>query len=503
MIKIMKKMTKQLLVAAVALTAFTACSDSTFSEIEPSVEPVTDVLTANSFALTDANGQKVSNLSSNFGTYYLDIKTDGMWYIETPNNMEFTPTKMYGKGSMRVPVYIGNNWAQARQLSYKVNFIDENGQPIQSVTRGTGDGSTTLSQDALLSLDRFKKVVNSNVFVGYGFHRTKNEVPELCTGIQIFKMEDLNEVDSLIKHDFAPETYEEYYYHTSDSMMNKLVAVKGDFGGNFGAVKLGLSGDVNVNRVSQKGQTVVQKMLRRSMYTRELAWEKAWFNQDNYTHGYKYYKDLFISQFKAAGNDEAKKKAAAEEFFRIVGSHIITKCLLGCELNYRMTIDAKKVYKSTDVQAALDFKWQQQIKDTAALDSATKAKMVELMKDSTKLKNVFFSGNVQVTDAQFDAASSTKAKVKARGNDVQLVNILATGGSLNCDDLAKWMLGAEPEKASMVGMQVHPIYDIFKAGSDTDEGKARAFLVEYIDKYYSLDENKYGNELKIDLSDLK
>jgi UDP-N-acetylglucosamine:LPS N-acetylglucosamine transferase len=126
------------------------------------------------------------------------------------------------------------------------------------------------------------------------------------------------------------------------------------------------------------------------------------------------------------------------------------------------------------------------------------------MQDSTKLKNFFFSGGVQVTDAQFDAASSTKAKVKARGNDIQLVNILATGGSLNCTDLAQWMLGAEPEKAAMVGMQVHPIYDIFDGtNANSDEGKARAYLKQYIDKSFSLDESKYGNELTIDLSDLK
>ena len=455
----------------------------------------------NTAILTDANGQQLASVSPNVGTYYLNIKTDGLWYIDIPNNMEFTPTRMFGRGSMRVPVLIGNNWAQPRQLSYNVKFYGENGQQLTATTRA--DGDQAVSQDALLSLDRFKKVINSNVFVGYGFDATKNPVPELCTGIQIFNMEDLNETDTLVKHDFAPQTKEVYYHHTCDSMLDKVVAVDGDFGGNFGAVKLGVSADVNVNRVSHTGHTVVQKSLTRSMYSRELAWEKAWFNDANYTHGYKYYKKLFIDQFKAAGGDPIKQKAAADEFFRIVGTHVITKCLLGCELNYRMTIDSKKVYKSTDVDAALDFKWQQQIKDTAQLDSATKAKMVELMKDSTKLKNVFFSGNVQVTDAQFDAASSTKAKVKARGNDIQLVNILATGGSLNCADLAQWMLGAEPEKAAMVGMQVHPIYDIFKADAGSDEGKARAFLVDYIDKNFSLDENKYGNELKIDLSDLK
>lgn len=495
----MKKMTKQFFVAVMALAAFTACSDANLAEGESGINELNFDIPMYSSVLTDASGQAISNVSADQGTYYLNIKTDGLWYIETADNMEFTPTKMYGEGSARVPVLIGNNWAENRQLSYNVKFLSKDG----AFTRA-GDGTQTVTQDALTSIERFKKVVNSNVFVGYGYQRTKSPVAELCTGIQIFRMEAMNEIDSLVKHDFAPETKEEYFYHTSDSMMDKLVAVKGNPGGNFGSVKLGLSGDVDVNRVSHTGHTVVQKSLTRSMYSRELAWEKAWFNDANYSEGYKYYKKLFISQFKAAGEDATKKKAAADEFFRIVGTHFITKCLLGCELNYRMTVDSSKVVKSTDVKAALDFKWQQQIKDTTGVDSVTKAKILEQMKDSTKLKNFFFSGNVQVTDAQFNAASSTRAKVKARGNDVQLVNILATGGSLNCTDLAQWMLGAEPEKAAMVGMQVHPIYDIFDGSvAESDEAKAREYLVKYIDKSFSLDESKYGNELTIDLSDLK
>ena len=495
----MKKMTKQFFIAVMALAAFTACSDANLAEGESGINELNFDIPMYSSVLTDASGQAISSVSADQGTYYLNIKTDGLWYIETADNMEFTPTKMYGEGSARVPVLIGNNWAENRQLSYNVKFLSKDG----AFTRA-GDGTQTVTQDALTSIERFKKVVNSNVFVGYGYQRTKSPVAELCTGIQIFRMEAMNEIDSLVKHDFAPETKEEYFYHTSDSMMDKLVAVKGNPGGNFGSVKLGLSGDVNVNRVSHTGHTVVQKSLTRSMYSRELAWEKAWFNDANYSEGYKYYKKLFISQFKAAGEDSTKKKAAADEFFRIVGTHFITKCLLGCELNYRMTVDSSKVVKSTDVKAALDFKWQQQIKDTTGVDSVTKAKILEQMKDSTKLKNFFFSGNVQVADAQFNAASSTRAKVKARGNDVQLVNILATGGSLNCTDLAQWMLGAEPEKAAMVGMQVHPIYDIFDGSvAESDEAKAREYLVEYIDKSFSLDESKYGNELTIDLSDLK
>ena len=493
----MRKMTKKLFVAAVAALSLTACSESTTEGVSEIPALPTGENTA---VLTDGSGQKVSSLSAKSNTYYLDIKTNGAWYIEIPENNEFIPTKMYGTGSARVPVIVGNNLVGTRMLTYNVKFLDGNGQ----LTRAEGDGGQTVTQDALYSLDRFKKVVNSNVFVGYGYMPTKNAVPELCTGIQVFKMEALNNVDELVKHDFAPQTKEEYYYHTCDSMMDKLIAVKGDFGGNFNVVKLGLSADVNVRKASAYNQIVVQKSLTRSMYSRELAWDKAWLSDTCLSVGYKHYKDQFIAQFKDANGDKTKQTAAAEEFFRIVGTHVVTKCLLGCELNYRMTSETKKTKNLVDVKAALDFKWQQQIKDTAKADSATKAKIMQLMKDSTKLKSVFFKGDVQYTNDQFDAATSTKAKVKARGNDVEKVNILATGGSLNTTTLAEWMLGHEPEKASMVGMQVHPIYDIFDGKKpDSDEGKARAFLVEYIDKNYPLDQNKYGNQLEIDLSDLK
>ena len=204
----MKKMTKQLLVAAVALMAFTACSDSVLSE-SGTADRVLDNQPMNTAILTDASGQQVASVSPNVGTYYLDIKTDGIWYIECGDNMEFTPTRMFGRGSMRVPVIIGNNWAQPRQLTYNVKFFGENGQPLKVTTRA-GEGQT-LSQDALLSLDRFKKVINSNVFVGYGYNATKNPVPELCTGIQIFEMETLNGTDTLVKPDLSPQTQEESY----------------------------------------------------------------------------------------------------------------------------------------------------------------------------------------------------------------------------------------------------------------------------------------------------
>lgn len=483
----MKNWTKQLLVAVVAISALTACSDSNLSDVESGV-PAPPPQGTNSAVLTDASGNQVSCLSSKFATYYLDIKTNGAWYIESSDNMEFTPTKMLGKGNTRVPVLVGNNWAEARQLSYKVNFINE----TSSMRRAgeANEASQTVTQESATDLTKFKEIVNSNIFVGYGYNATKNSVPELCTGIEIFKMDSLNNT-ALVTSSLSPQAKEMYYYHHSDSVLDKIIAVNANPGGNFGVVKLGIGVGVNITDQTDFRETVMQKSLTRSIYGREIDFADAQMDQRNFTKGFLYYKDRFVTQFKAAGDNADKKKKASEEFFNVVGTHFIAKALLGCELNYRINVDSSKTNKATSVKAALDFKWQQQVKDTTGVDSVTKAKILELMKDSTKLKNFVFKGNVQVTDSVFNAATSTTAKVKARGGDVERVNILATGGSLLCEDLAAWLLGTEPEKAVMVGIITQPIYFLFDI-KDPDELAVYEYLKDYIDTNYKINDPSFG-----------
>ena len=483
----MKNWTKQLLVAVVAISALTACSDSNLSDVESGV-PAPPPQGTNSAVLTDASGNQVSCLSSKFATYYLDIKTNGAWYIESSDNMEFTPTKMLGKGNTRVPVLVGNNWAEARQLSYKVNFINE----TSSMRRAgeANEASQTVTQESATDLTKFKEIVNSNIFVGYGYNATKNSVPELCTGIEIFKMDSLNNT-ALVTSSLSPQAKEMYYYHHSDSVLDKIIAVNANPGGNFGVVKLGIGVGVNITDQTDFRETVMQKSLTRSIYGREIDFADAQMDQRNFTKGFMYYKNRFVTQFKAAGDNADKKKKASEEFFNIVGTHFIAKALLGCELNYRINVDSSKTNKATSVKAALDFKWQQQVKDTTGVDSVTKAKILELMKDSTKLKNFVFKGNVQVTDSVFNAATSTTAKVKARGGDVERVNILATGGSLLCEDLAAWLLGTEPEKAVMVGIITQPIYFLFDI-KDPDELAVYEYLKDYIDTNYKINDPSFG-----------
>lgn len=510
----MKKMTKQFLMTVVALAAFTACSDSLLPEPELVVDPVSGPTTENSFVLTDANGQQVSKVSSKFGTYYLNIKTDGFWYIEGSNNMEFTPTRMYGKGSARVPVLIGNNWATARELSYSVKFLNGSG-----VTRGqeSSEGSTQkVEQESATSLENFKQLVNSNIFVGYGYNPAKNPVPELCTGIEIFKMDELGEVtdnadrdttatdstDSVkivprkhyVKSSLSPQAKEVYEYADTEDDMDKLLSVKGNTGGNFNVVKFSLDADVNTTNQSRKGTITVQKTLARSVYSREISWASAMLDDSNFSDGFLYYKNRYIKKIKNATTDSVKKEATLE-FFNIVGTHFIAKALLGCQLDYRMTVDSTKTNKATSVKAALDFKWQQQVKDTAKVDSLEEEEAAKTIPDSLR-KNFVFGGKVSVTDSVYHASSTTKADVKARGGEIERVNILTTGGQLLRDDLATWLLATEPEKAAMVGINTVPIYVLFKDDEDGDEKNAHDYLQKIIDAHYSLDSSRYGNWLE-------
>lgn len=477
----MNKMAKQLFVAAVAFAAFTACSENTIAELDPKgVEEITPNVTpvTNSAVLTNKDGQQISTVSADMGTYYLDIKTDGAWYIETPRNLEFLPTKMAGLGSARVPVMIGNNWAEGRELSYKVHFLDKNGQ-----SRRAGGTEQTVTQNSNTNLEKFKTVMNSNTFVGYGYYPAKHQRPELCTGVKIFKMDGTYVVNSL-----APDSQEDYFYAHSEDVLDKVVAVNGHPGGNFGAVKMSLDLDnVNVTRKNNFEVTIMQKSLLRSVYSREIEnWEENAIDA-NFTEGFKKCKDRFITQFAAAGTDEAKKLAAAEALFHDVGTHFIIKGFLGSELNYRMAVAKSKITKATNVKAALDFKWQQQVKDTAKVDSAAQDSLKKLIPDSMR-KNFVFHGGVMVSDSSFNAASATSAQVKARGGDVERVSILSTGGTLNCADLGLWLLSTEPEKAAMVQLNVEPIYRLFNGSVPGDEKNAYDYLVKLIDtdKKYSL-----------------
>ena len=528
------------------------------------------------------------------GTYYLNIKTKGIWYIET-DNAEFVPTKIYGRGNAVVPVLIGNNWAESRVLSYSVKYLAENnltrgdGDEEEGGEGGEGDGpgagkdndedeeggegdgpgagkdndedeegegagkdkdndedeegegagkdkdkdkdedeegpgsgkdkdkdedeeggeeenNGSIVQESTTDLEGFKQIVNSNLFVGYGYNPTKNVIPELCTGIEIFQMDSLNNTNS-VKSSLSPQTKQMYYAAHSEDVLDNVLSVNGSPGGNFGTVKLDTLGvDVKKNSLETTGQTIIQKSLTRSVYGREFEFANIMtdkngnFNDANFSSGFKYYKKRYILQFTAAGNNDTKKRQAAEEFFKVVGSHFITKALLGSQLDYRMVLDSSSTKKVMDAKAALDFKWAQQVKDTTGVDSAL---LDSIKKHNANLKNFVFKAGVAYKDDHYNAATSTTALCKARGGDVERVNILTTGGTLQTGDLARWLLGTEPEKAVMVGIENLPIYFLFDDTAGGDEAEARKYLQEIVDAHYKIDGSIYEEWGKLNDNDYK
>ena len=489
----------KLFAAAVALTAFTACSDSDLAVDNSGVANPTDGQAMNTAVLTNASGQQISAVSGNAGTYYLNIKTDGIWYIETSDYYEFTPTRQYGRGNARVPMLIGNSYGD-RQLTYQVHYLNEDGTE-GGAARRAGEGQI-LTQTSNTDLEGFQKIVNSNIYVGYGFNPTSGGAnTALWTGCEIFKMDSLNNTN-LVKSSLSPETLESYIFSHSEKALDKIIGVSASPGGNFGPVRFDTLGvTVNTNNINHTGQTAMQKSLTRSIYSREINFTDATtnanstFDASNLTPGFKRYKNQFIADLATAGADEAKQRAAADEFFTVVGTHVVVKSLLGQELNYRIVVDSSLTKKSTEVKVALDFKWQQQIKDTTSVDSATKARIKameeEWKNDPTKRKSFALKTGVEVTDAEYKAACSTNAKVKARGGDVELISILSTGGSLVDTDVHKWLLATYPEKAAMVGVKVLPIYYLFDKSSNAEK-PAYDYLQNLIDTYLKVDEQMYG-----------
>jgi len=447
-------------------------------------EPNEGEISNKTVTLTDANGMEITTVPSVMGTYFLHIKTDGIWYIETDaGNMEFTPTMSYGRGNAIVPVMIGNNWGEARQLSYNVKFINDGDGMSQTNLAGSNDGQQNVVQEASTNLANIKEIANSITCVGYGYNPAKNRILKLCTGIEVFKRE-------VVKSSQSPQANECYYYSHNESVLDKIISASANPGANFRVAKLDFGADEDVNNTNDGESMFIQKSITRAAYSQELDFADKQPDSEVFTDGLKYYKKNFIEKFKNATADD-EKKAAADEFFNVVGTHFIEKTSLGCELNYRVKIDASKIKTSTSAKSVLDFKWQQSVKNTNDLDDIIKAKVEAENGDASKLKNFVFNANVQVADSIYDASTTVVAEVMARGGDVQQLVSLVIGASVRCEDLAKWMLGADPERAVMVGIRTQPIYMLFDI-EDADEKAAYDYIKAIIDKNYNIDDEKYG-----------
>ena len=474
----------------------TACSDdSLLNEPGMTDTPEVNVPVQNTVVLTDASGSPVSNLSGEYGKYYLNIQTDGDWNVTCQNAFIHLPY-ISGKGSARIPVLIGNNWVGNRDYQIDVHFA------AGSSRAGEGTGSASGTQNGTSTPNELKELISSNLFVGYAYTPGRSADPEFCTGISVFDVPALISADKVL--DSYYESTKQYYYESaSDSTLDKIISGDGKAGGTF--KKFGFEAGADVTNMDQNGKSgrSAQMSLMQTHFTREINLGNLVDNNKftNTTPGYEYFKTRFIKAVKAAGADEEAKTRSVKDFIEVVGSHFVLKASLGTELDYRIRVDSTYLNDSVGVKAVLGCKFQNVVKPAkndsiAANDStvvpptpadSTQTSRANVNPETSDTTTVKVGVEVNYSKAVREAASSTEAQVKVRGGQIGKVNILVTGGELSASTVAEWQLTIQPNNSTMVDIDIKPIYVLFDP-DNADEAAAMEALRKIIDAHYSFKE---------------
>lgn len=134
--------------------------------------------------------------------------------------------------------------------------------------------------------------------------------------------------------------------------------------------------------------------------------------------------------------------------------------------------DIRKLLTKNNDNIKLEAKWKSEKEESATPETPQEGNKT----------NIELGASVKFSAAVQRVASGLDAQVRLRGGDVSKVNILVTGGQLESSQVSEWLLSIEPERATMVDVQILPIYHLFSA--DGDEANAYSALKTYIDKYY-------------------
>lgn len=493
----MKKFLLPVATAIVSTAMLTACSDDSMLN-QPGMNdvPMATVPVQNSVVLTDANGTPVSNISGQYGKYYLNIQTEGEWSVSSQNAFVHLPYRS-GTGSAIIPVQIGTNWVGTRDYQIDVVYAD-------ATRAGESSGSANGTQSRTATPSELKELISSNIFVGYAFTPGRSGDPEFCTGISVFDVPALVTANKLL--DSYYETSKQYYFENSTSNdLDKTITGEGKAGGTF--KKFGFEAGADGGSSHQEGKKgrSAQMSLMQTHFTREINLGNMVDNNKftNTTPGYEFFKNRFVAALKAATTEDQKTQSV-KDFIEVVGTHVVTKASLGSELDYRIRVDSTYLNDSVGVKAVLGCKFQSIVKP-AKKDSLAKKDSIDIKptpKDTTTVDTtkttraattsgekggttVEVGAEVNYSNAVKQAASMTDAQVKVRGGQVGKVNILVTGGELSATTVAEWHLTIEPKNATMVDINIIPIYQLFDQ-TNADEAAAIDALRKFIDANYTL-----------------
>lgn len=433
---------------AAGLCLNTACSDDELTGAADGLQQPT-------MQLVDANGNPVNMVSGKYGKYYLNITANGKWEVKSQNDFIALP-QTSGEGNATIPVLVGCNWGEAR-----VGGISISRQDI--ATRAEADTTVTVSQTAEFTPEAVKNLLSSNKGAGYSYQPYTNYC--LGTQIQLFNMNKLDSLQkatgySLITDEIYPVVEEEVTSADSESDLSKKLSIAASVTLDFSAFSADVKGAYNSSSSSTTKKQYAVKRMKSYQYTREinfmnivaLAAENETMAKALFSPGFKMMKDNFeqkIQKLDSVNNTEEIEKAC-KTFVDEVGPCFVSKSVMGCVLDYYISMNESELSDSLGITGALDIKISQSI--TA-------------------------KGNGGYNENDYEKVKNVEAKINVRGGDVSQVSILSTGGTLSNEDLQKWQQSIAPTTAVMIDMKLVDLSILL-----TPDSKAKEYLRAYLEK---------------------
>ena len=446
----------------------TSCSDNNILTDVPTDdngEENTEVVEQTPFTIVDKQGKPVDVFSADFNEYYIQVNVPGKWRLSTDNDY-LMPLQEEGEGPTLVRLFVGNNWYQSRSGNISLQQLD-----ADATTRSTGSDVYTraTTQAETPDMSETMKMISSNKGAGYSYLPNSNYC--LGTNMQIFNMSRLDSLQQAMRYDlfvdeYYPQVEEEVTMANSQEELSDKLSVAASVNVNFSAFAVDVKGHFGSSSSNSTNKEYAVKRLKSYQYTREINYmnlialiqQKPELADEIYAPGFQMKVTEFEAAIKEATSDEQKKKLC-KDFCDEIGPCFISKAVMGCVLDYYISVDKTLLGDTMTAGGALDFKYKSAVQ-------------------------VDVHGEGNYTEAQKKLLQNTEAKVTVKGGDVSQVCILATGGTLSNDEVKTWQLTVEPKTAVLIDMKLVPIYVLI------DDTAAHDALKNYIDTTGSLDDEE-------------
>lgn len=444
----------------------TSCSDNnvlTNVPTDDNEEENTEVVEQTPFTIVDKQGKPVDVFSADFNEYYIQVNVPGKWRLSTDNDY-LVPLQKEGEGPTLVSLFVGINWYQSRSGNITLQQLD-----ADATTRSIGSDVYTraTTQAETPDMSETMKMISSNKGAGYSYLPNSNYC--LGTNMQIFNMSRLDSLQQALRYDlfideYFPQVEEEVTMANSQEELSDKLSVAASVNVNFSAFSVDVKGHFGSSSSSSTEKEYAVKRLKSYQYTREINYmnlialikQKPELAEEIYAPGFQMKVTEFEAAIKEATSEEQKKKLC-KDFCDEVGPCFISKAVMGCVLDYYISVNKSVLGDTMTAGGALDLQYSVTVK---------------------------IEGSGDYTETEQKILENIEAKITVKGGDVTMVSILPTGGQLEGKAVEQWLLSVAPTTAVLIDMKLVPIYVLI------DDTAAHDALKDYIDTTGSLDNDE-------------